>query len=280
MNNTIKSLLGIITAGIATAGAVYIINQSETKPYTPCSPGECVEYANQLQLKIINDPELIGKGKPFYDPNKSGTPLVKVTEDTLNSNVSNYFKLKEFARIPSPQKISEHKFQAKDGNWYFTHIRLSKNLLQHLDNFRERIDSEVKIMSGYRNNDYNPKVGGKSLSRHLSGDGVDIDVDFCQYSTWLQRTYDGIGMGRNITSFTHVDTRTLGENPKARPNNLWGYKDFHKKSCWNQAWSLEKRNQEREEFERNLGLQHVKHLQKHVYNYPKSDLQLPQQKHL
>ncbi len=171
-----------------------------------------IRFPSGLELEVITDPKLIGKGQEFYDPWNSGNPLVRVRAEDLDERVSKYFTLGEFARIETPSLARKEYTQTRWGDLYYTHLRLEPDLLKRLDRLRTKLNRPVQVNSGYRSYGYNDRLyrivyhRQPTKSRHCSGDGVDIDLGY----KVIRRTaeylfaYGGIGKG---SSFTHLDTR-------------------------------------------------------------------------
>ena len=106
--------------------------------------------------------------------------------------LSPYFRVSEFA--------------CKDGS---DAVFIDLALVVVLDAIREHFQAPVTIMSGYRTEEYNEKIGGAAKSQHVLGKAADIRVRGVSPSAvyrWLDTWHEG-GLGRYDT-FTHVDTRT------------------------------------------------------------------------
>ena len=87
---------------------------------------------------------------------------------------------------------------------------VNPELLYFLEAIREKFDRPVTILSGCRCKKHNKYVGGKSRSRHLTGEAADIVVkdippsEVADYCSTLLRDRGGLG---RYKSFTHIDVR-------------------------------------------------------------------------
>ena len=83
-------------------------------------------------------------------------------------------------------------------------------LLQILEDVRERFDSSVKINSGCRCAEHNKRVGGDRDSEHMRGIAADIVVDGVPAGTvhaYLTKKFPGkYGIGK-YQNWTHIDVR-------------------------------------------------------------------------
>ena len=171
-----------------------------------------LRFPSGLELEVITDPKLIGKGQEFYDPWSSGNPLVRVRRGDLDERVSKYFTLGEFARIETPSLARKEYTQTRWGDLYYTHLRLEPDLLKRLDRLRARLNRPVQINSGYRSYGYNDRLYRKvyhrqpTKSRHCSGDGIDIDIGYKAIRRTIEYIFANGGIGKG-SSFTHLDTR-------------------------------------------------------------------------
>ena len=79
------------------------------------------------------------------------------------------------------------------------------------ENFRKLVNVQLKINSGYRCNKHNKDVGGKNLSRHLTGEAIDVslktidhldenDIEFAARSS-------GFTYIKFYKTFVHLDVR-------------------------------------------------------------------------
>lgn len=113
-------------------------------------------------------------------------------------NIEDNFKIKEFA--------------CKDGS---DKILIDKDLVEDLQGIRNVYDEPIKIISGYRTEDYNNKCGGAKTSKHLLGGAIDFTCDrmikdifeiaiFSEYTLFLKGI--GVYINRDIP-FIHIDNR-------------------------------------------------------------------------
>jgi zinc D-Ala-D-Ala carboxypeptidase len=100
-------------------------------------------------------------------------------------------------------KLSE--FACNDGS---KEIKLDMALVNKLQQLRYLVERPIKVVSGYRNPEYNKLVGGASKSQHLLGKAADIKIsgykpkDLVKYAKSVG--FNGIGV---YDSFLHVDVR-------------------------------------------------------------------------
>jgi len=109
-----------------------------------------------------------------------------------NTNITPNFKVKEFA--------------CKDGS---DKILIDVNLvIDRLQKIREHFEKPVTVVSAYRTEAYNQKVGGASNSFHIKGQAFDISINgitplkIAQYAEIL-----GINGIIQYNNFTHIDSR-------------------------------------------------------------------------
>jgi hypothetical protein len=161
--------------------------------------GHAVEAEATLGLRfpsgwtadIIHDEDAGAKYRS-YD-SVVAAPLISAFPD---AQVSKFFRLSEF----------------RPGRRVYDYIRLSPELLEALDEIRERAGRPVTVISGYRPPDYNRQAGKPSTSTHVDGLAADIYSD--GLTTYQLR---GIcekvigrrgGVGYNPKSgYIHVDLR-------------------------------------------------------------------------
>ena len=94
-----------------------------------------------------------------------------------------------------------------------------------VQSIRDSLGKSVKINSGFRCVEHNKAEGGATNSRHLVSDATDIVIDGMTPDE-VAEYCDGLGfhgLGRYDT-FTHIDSRPLGNKGKAR----WDFRKSHK----------------------------------------------------
>lgn len=106
----------------------------------------------------------------------------------------------DFQREPYPEK------------WHATRLRVLCDVLEVI---RKEISCPIKIVSGYRSEAYNKKIGGARHSQHVQGRAADIQsaalgagalhdmVLYC-YKTGKLPFLGGLGL---YPTFVHVDVR-------------------------------------------------------------------------
>lgn len=155
---------------------------------TPQPAPTTVEYPSGLSVPIVTS---VPSG---YEPSRSATaaPLIKVTLDLRNAQVSPHFKLGEFVK---PQ----HEY-----------ARVDPKLVALAERIRKACGNKpISVSSGYRPPAYNAAVGGAKTSFHLDGAAFDFQVDGMTAGK-VQNTIrnvqglGGLGLG---STFTHADIR-------------------------------------------------------------------------
>jgi len=98
--------------------------------------------------------------------------------------------------------------------------QMDVDFMEMLEHYRLDLDMPLRITSGYRCEEHNAKVGGKSGSQHLIGHAADIDWrDFDaarrhhMVKTAMEHGFNGIGIAKD---FLHLDDRLRSEA-------LWTY---------------------------------------------------------
>lgn len=97
---------------------------------------------------------------------------------------------------------------------------MDKNLLEMLDEVRDKFDKPIHINSGFRTPAHNESVGGKSDSSHLKGLAVDISCNrssdrFDLINCLLDVGFSRIGIA---SSFIHADI-----DPDKSIGVIWTY---------------------------------------------------------
>lgn len=108
------------------------------------------------------------------------------------------------------KKLSENfkvkEFKCKDGS---DTVKIDTNLVEVLQELRNKLGKAITITSGYRTEEYNKKVGGATNSYHKKGQAADIYMKAVSPLEIAKAAEEinvkGIGQ---YNGFTHVDTRT------------------------------------------------------------------------
>lgn len=120
-----------------------------------------------------------------------GVPLID-TQGRLDEKLSQNFTLRDF--------------QTKDGARY---ARVSRRIVEGLENIRSRVGSAITITSGYRHPAYNKRVSESGTTgSHTAGHAIDIQkVPSLSYEQLARIVIDefgcniGLGMGGNMVHF-------------------------------------------------------------------------------
>lgn len=108
------------------------------------------------------------------------------------------------------QKLSDHfsttEFDCNCNYNNCTITYIDMDLVEQLEEKRNKWNKPVTVISGFRCVNYNKKVGGKKGSQHLIGKAADIIVDDIKPKDVAKEceSFDGLGRYKN---FTHVDVR-------------------------------------------------------------------------
>ncbi|MDR7856289.1 D-Ala-D-Ala carboxypeptidase family metallohydrolase [Tissierella sp.] len=112
-------------------------------------------------------------------------------------------------RIKISKDFSLHEFQCKDGSQL---VKLDSNLLDKLQQLRDRLGLPTIINSAYRTLEHNKKVKGSTNSQHLLGKAVDISITNQKLDIETIRDiadaigFTGIGI---YDTFIHLDVREI-----------------------------------------------------------------------
>lgn len=92
-------------------------------------------------------------------------------------------------------------------------------LVRFLDEFREYIESPIRINSSFRDTNHNKRVGGVTTSQHLLGQAIDFSTPKMPNNTTIQKLKEFIRMSPLSVSisqvifyntFIHIGLRTQG----------------------------------------------------------------------
>ncbi|MDO8642578.1 MAG: LysM peptidoglycan-binding domain-containing protein [Candidatus Woesearchaeota archaeon] len=169
-----------------------------------------VRFPSGLELEIVTDPKLVGADGLFYAPANS-PPLLKLRRSDLSRRLSPHFTVGEFARAEeencvAPYLKAGHVYKM-GGDFYFSYLRLDRQLLDRLERLRAAYNNTLQIDEGYRPSVYNhPCAGGARRSMHVSGMAADIDSSDRKLYRRADALFKKGGVGRG-PSIIHVDTR-------------------------------------------------------------------------
>ena len=106
------------------------------------------------------------------------------------------------------KKVSEHfkvkEFRCKDGSDF---VYIDDDLIEILESLRQFIGKPITIVSGFRTNAYNHKIGGAERSYHTQGMAADI---YANISMTALAVYAAMMGARGIgiyKDWVHIDTR-------------------------------------------------------------------------
>lgn len=136
-------------------------------PYLPQ-----VVFSNGLRLNLVTDAEL-SNTYPTPSSNPFGGSHVRyyervgyfidLTHAPISERISENFRLSEFVN-PTVQRGG-------------TRAYVDAEIAQHVQAIRSGLGRALILSSAFRAPDHNQSVGGATFSRHIYGDGVDVDVD-------------------------------------------------------------------------------------------------------
>lgn len=131
--------------------------------------------------------------------------------------MANVKQFKKGLKTPISKNFSSHEWDCSckrsDCQWTF----IDMDHVAYLQKKRDKWGKSVKITSGYRCPAHNELEGGSTNSQHKVSTATDIIVVGMTPEEVASDCEDANGLGRYDT-FTHVDSRTLGNKPKARWN--------------------------------------------------------------
>jgi uncharacterized protein YcbK (DUF882 family) len=115
--------------------------------------------------------------------------------------------------------FSASEFACRDGTpyppgWIETRLR---PLCETLEVVRAAVGGPIEILSGYRTEAYNRKIGGARLSQHVQGRAADIRMGRASrihevvLDLWREGKLPNLGGLGAYPSFTHLDVRPVGK---------------------------------------------------------------------
>lgn len=94
--------------------------------------------------------------------------------------------------------------------------KILKELVDKLQQLRDKYGKSITITSGYRSPEYNAKIGGVTNSQHILGRAVDITgKDLNKLYDLCLEIFNAVGDGRKKGKFIHVDQRIMLPGRKA-----------------------------------------------------------------
>ncbi len=114
------------------------------------------------------------------------------------------------------------EFKSKGNGW----IKVKRELVVGLEEYRDLVNGPVAIISAYRDPAHNKKVGGARNSQHLHANAVDLNPVKRTSEVKRLRRFSGIGIQRATGLVRHVDVRHIGPNTTGgSPRNptIWFY---------------------------------------------------------
>lgn len=117
------------------------------------------------------------------------------------------FNLKENENIYLTKNFKLKEFQCKDNSDI---IIIDLKLVDTLQIIRNQINEPIKIISGYRTEDYNKKINGAKKSYHIRGGAIDFicDTYITDYKkiVYIAKELGIKGIG-TYNNFIHIDLR-------------------------------------------------------------------------
>ena len=151
---------GSTTTGSTTTGSTTTGSTTTGGPIQACYPGP-----NELYDVCLDVVELYPTPAEYVYPAPLGG------DPQYNAPIR-YLDLAAIdpSTALAPNFVLDEIAQEYKGQWAVVQVQT----LEHLQDMRDDLGPLV-INSGYRNPDYNASIGGASSSRHMYGDGIDID---------------------------------------------------------------------------------------------------------
>jgi hypothetical protein len=134
-----------------------------------------VVFANGLRLNLVTDAELSNTyptpgGNPFGSSHlryyQRVGYFINLRQARVSERISENFSLSEFVN-PTLQRGG-------------TRAYVDAQIAKHVQLIRSGLGRALVLSSAFRSPEHNRSVGGATFSRHIYGDGVDVDVDQSQ----------------------------------------------------------------------------------------------------
>jgi lysozyme len=101
------------------------------------------------------------------------------------------------------------EFRSRGNGW----IKVARQLVIGLEEYRELVGGPVRIISGYRDPAYNASIPGAAKnSQHVYGNAADVDPVKPRSEVARIRRFSGIGFEGSTERVRHVDVRHVGPN--------------------------------------------------------------------
>lgn len=159
----VVSLLALVSCSRNSGGTApvgrgpnAVPEQKECQIYPDFSVGNCKALVN---FNDISGPDKSAYNYPVLTDPRYPVParFIDLTQVSMETSFTKNFKVKDFM---SPAKGRYGIF--------------ASHVISIIQTIRDAVNAPVQINSGYRNPSYNDGVGGVGQSRHMYGDGVDI----------------------------------------------------------------------------------------------------------
>ena len=114
------------------------------------------------------------------------------------------------------------EWKSKGNGW----IKVHRELVRGLEEYRDIVGGPIEIISGYRDPARNAQVGGGRSSQHLYGNAADIAPLKSVAEVRRLGRFSGIGFNRSSGKVPHVDVRHVGPNTTGNGVNApatWPY---------------------------------------------------------
>jgi hypothetical protein len=111
------------------------------------------------------------------------------------------------ACVAAHGRCSEHFFFAEFRSPDTGEVRVLRSLVAGLERLRAHTREPLLVLSGYRTEDHNQRVGGATRSFHLLGAAADILPRVSYYEVAELQAFSGIGFHPDNDLVIHVDVR-------------------------------------------------------------------------